>query len=118
MSEKEQLEKAKALFQAKEFSEAAEILTPLANEGGNAEAQYWLGCIFYGLDDPKYEAGAMTLFILSARQGFAPSQYMLGACHVEGNSAVPKDHDKAREWLGKAAAQTHADAKKALDELN
>jgi len=51
-----------------------------------------------------------------AEGGRASYQYELGMRYVEGNG-VAKDPEAARKWLGLAAKQGHADAKKKLDEL-
>jgi len=56
--------------------------------------------------------------IQRAQQGDAESQYQLGLWHWEGDARlVKKDAARAVEWLGKAAAQGHAEAQKKLDEM-
>ena len=49
----------------------------------------------------------------AAEQGDAQAQCELGVLYENGQG-VPKDHRKAAEWFGKAAAQGHAEAKEWL----
>ena len=51
-----------------------------------------------------------------AEDGSAEGQFDLGKQLLNGEG-VPKDEQKGREWLEKAAAQGHAKAKAALQSL-
>jgi TPR repeat protein len=57
---------------------------------------------------PKAREAAAKL--QAAEQGDANSQYKLGLQYLSGNG-VPRDYVKGVEWLEKAAAQDHAEAK-------
>lgn len=52
-----------------------------------------------------------------AEQGDAEAQFTLGQMYAKGQ-VVKRDYAQARQWYQKAAEQGHADAQKALDNLN
>jgi TPR repeat protein len=51
-----------------------------------------------------------------AAEGDAEAQYQLGCFYVAGQSFLKPDMELALEWLGKAAAQGHTEAKEKLAE--
>jgi uncharacterized protein len=82
---------------------------------GLAEAQYQLGNMHaYGLapagegEDPQRLAARW--YFEAARQGHAPAQYSLGILFLTG-SGVVQSVAQARQWMERAAAQGHGDAK-------
>ncbi|OOG22456.1 hypothetical protein B1C78_14755 [Thioalkalivibrio denitrificans] len=93
-----------AAFEAKHFSRASQLLSPLA-EGGNAEAQYrmaimcqnGLGCT----PNPDAAAGWMRA---AAEQGHAMAQHGLGFMFLEGE-CLDKDPKQAVHWFELAANQ-------------
>jgi uncharacterized protein len=81
---------------------------------GLAEAQFHLGNMYaYGLADPGPGADANRLaaqwIFEAARQGHSQAQYSLGIMFLTGTGVV-QDEAEAKRWIGRAAAQGHADA--------
>ncbi len=81
---------------------------------GLAEAQFQLGNMYaYGLAEPGADADPNRLaaqwYFEAARQGQAEAQYSLGILFLSG-SGVVQDEAEAMRWIGRAAAQGHADA--------
>jgi len=75
-------------FEAKDFTLALRLLSPLADEG-NSEAQYRLAMMFHnGL----------------GRVGHAFAQHGLGVMYLYGE-CTEKDESKAAEWFRRAAEQ-------------
>lgn len=62
------------------------------------------------------DKSALEKLARNATNGFPTCQYELGVRYQKGDG-VPVDFELAREWLGKAAAQGHAKAKAALENL-
>jgi TPR repeat protein len=59
---------------------------------------------------PGYSSGAEKLPTeVAAERGEANAQFEFARMLLSGNG-VPKDPEKALEWMKKAAAQNHADA--------
>lgn len=93
-----------AAFEAKQFSRATGLLSPLAAEG-NPEAQYrmaimaqnGLGMVENPLLAYKYMKGA-------AEQGLGLAQHGLGFMYLEGE-CVDKNPEKAVDWFKRAAEQ-------------
>ena len=74
---------------------------------GNVEAQYKLGCLYYGGRGVKqdYET-ARILFENAAVKGNAHAQFYLGMMYAAGKG-VRQDYLKEKDWYEKAAAQGH-----------
>ena len=114
----ELMEKGWTACETKDYRTAAKYFTPAA-ERGNAEAQYHVGLqLLYGADNIKRTGnindvmrelnemktrGAEWLR-KSAEQGYAPAQYSLAGCYLNG-TGIERDAAKGVEWLRKAAAQ-------------
>jgi TPR repeat protein len=91
-------------FEARNFSKALQLLTPLA-EDGNPEAQYRLGMIYQnGLGKVKNLEYAKKYMSAAAQQNHAYAQHGLGVMYLYGEG-VEKDESKALEWFRKAAEQ-------------
>ena len=121
---------AKALLDAKNYTEAVPKLQQAADKG-HKKAQYRLGkCYKEGWGVEKDRKKATQYYALSARQGYAKAQYQLGKAYLKGKG-VPADEQQAKSWLTKAvkddkhgkeildkmraeAASGDADAKKML----
>ena len=76
-----------------------------AADEGNALALFNLGWVHHtglGKTLEKDPIEAARLFALSAAQGYAQAEYMLGVLYYEGKG-VEQDYAKAVEWLLKAA---------------
>jgi TPR repeat protein len=108
--------------------------------GGDAEAQYQLGCFYVTGKSFLKPDMALALEWLGkaaaqgheaakeklaepervkdvrgkAESGDAEAQYQLGCFYVTGKISLPMDMLKATEWFGKAAAQGHEAAKRML----
>jgi uncharacterized protein len=81
---------------------------------GLAEGQFHLANMYaYGLapapeaEDPQ--RAAARWYFEAARQGHAEAQYSLAVLFLTG-SGVTLSAEEARKWMGRAAAQGHADA--------
>lgn len=96
------------------YKKALAIWEPLATQG-NAEAQYWLGSLYFNgqggvLQDYKI---AMKLAHQSATQGLASAQFVLGHMYVDGEG-TGQDFQEAVKWFRLAAEQGHEAARKIL----
>lgn len=99
----------KSLYkQAKDGNtQARERLQKLA-EQGIAEAQNWLGEIYYyGYGVDKDYEQAVAWYRKAAEQGEASAQNNLGVMYKKGNG-VDKDDEQAVKWFRKAAEQGEA----------
>jgi len=91
-------------FEAKEFTNAMRLLSPLA-ELGIAEAQYRMGMMYQnGLGLVKNDDYALKMMTASADQGHAYAQHGLGIMYLYGES-VEKNEQTALSWFTKAADQ-------------
>ncbi len=96
------------------YTQALAIWEPLAAQG-NAEAQYWLGSMYFnGLGSilQDYKA-AMKWVHQAAVQGHASAQFVLGHMYAAGEGAE-QDYQEAVKWFRLAAAQGHEAARKIL----
>jgi uncharacterized protein len=81
-----------------------------AAEKGYADAQYYLGQMYYnGQGVPQDYKQAVHWFTKAAEKGYADAQYYLGVMYDNG-PGVPQDYKKAANWYTKAAEQGHVDA--------
>lgn len=86
---------------------------------GLAEAQLRLGHMYayghVGLD-PRVDTGRLAAqwYFEAARQGLAEAQYSLGVLFLTG-TGVQHDDAQAMQWMRRAAAQGHADARVYLE---
>lgn len=91
-------------FEAKHFSRAMQLLTPLA-ESGNAEAQYRVAIMCQnGLGGTPNPEAAARWMRAAAEQGHAMAQHGLGFMYLEGE-CVEKDPRQAAHWFELAANQ-------------
>ena len=102
------------------FTEAIEILAPMAANGDD-EAQMYLGLMFrdgQGVEIDNFKA--FNFFKQSAEQGNAWSQKHLAWMYIDGKGAL-KDYKEAKYWFQKAYANDdegiRQDAKNAWDYL-
>src|SRR5512138_3288229 len=76
-----------------------------AAQQGNAEAQYYLGTLYWnGVGVNKNDAEAVQLYRRAAEQGYAPAQYDLGIAYRDGRG-VAKNEAEFVQWNRKAAEQ-------------
>jgi TPR repeat protein len=93
-----------AAFEAKHFSRAMQLLSPLA-EQGNAEAQHRLAIMYQnGLGVAQHDELALRWMKASAENGYPVAQHGLGFMYLEGECAE-KDPALAVQWFQKAADQ-------------
>jgi TPR repeat protein len=64
-----------------------------------------------------YQQQCLNSVIAGAKQGNAVAEYLLGMLYVDGYFGFPKDENKAKYWLNKAAQQGDKKAKEELEEL-
>lgn len=77
-----------------------------ASKSGDGKASYMLGNMYKSGDGVvKDIKKANSLYILSAEQGYARSQVLVGFMYEFGQSSVPKDGQKAVYWFEKSAEQ-------------
>lgn len=105
-----------AAFEAKHFSQALQLLSPLA-EQGDAEAQYRLAIMAQsGLGMHKNPVLALRFMHESAASGHALAQHGLGFMYFDGD-CTEKDMGQAKAWFTKAAAQGLAGSENMLQSL-
>jgi len=105
-----------AAFEAKHFSRAAQLLSPLA-ESGNDEAQYRLAIMYQnGLGVTRNEELAVKWMRAAAERGNALAQHGLGFMYLEGD-CIAADAAQAAHWFRLAADQGLAGAQVTLSML-
>jgi TPR repeat protein len=72
---------------------------------------------FNRLEESAWESERVLETMDKAGNGDAEAQYELGCFYITGKSFLKPDMTKATEWLGKAAGQGHAGAKKKFAEM-
>jgi len=93
-----------AAFEAKHFSQAAALLSPLADLG-NPDAQYRMAIMAQnGLGMVRNELLAYKYMKSAAEQDHALAQHGLGFMYMEGE-CVAKNAEMAAFWFRKAAEQ-------------
>jgi uncharacterized protein len=111
------LEEGLAAYQRGDGKAALVQLKPLATSG-DAEAQYYLGRLYYyeelGLRQ-NYRSSAQW-FHRAADQGHAAAQYKLGGMYFAGRG-VPQDDRLAIKWWRRAAEQGHGESQNNLGAL-
>jgi TPR repeat protein len=107
------LEDGVAAFDRGDYSTAEAILRPLADHGG-AEAQYFLGSMYYeGHEVPRRHVVAAQWYRKAAKQGYRSAQAALGEMYF-GGYGVPQSNAKAMHWWRKAADQGDSGAQNSL----
>ena len=87
----------------------------LLAEGGDLDAQYELGKIYYaGKDVPQDLYEAKRWFASAADKGHAEAQYRLGNCYARGQGVTERNYNIAVRYYQMAANQDNADALFAL----
>ncbi|MEW8351374.1 MAG: tetratricopeptide repeat protein, partial [Candidatus Thiodiazotropha taylori] len=96
-----ELSSAIAAFEGKNFSRAAGLLSPLA-EQGSVEAQYRMAIMSQGgLGIAVNELMAYKYMKAAAESGHAMAQHGLGFMYLEGE-CVEQNLERAVEWFKKA----------------
>lgn len=91
----------------------------IAAKLGNADAQYWLGGMYYygqGAAVQNYELAARW-FGAAAKQGQRDAQFALGKMYEKGKGVTQIDESVAAQLYYKAATQGHKDAQFALGQM-
>lgn len=90
----------------------------------SAEAGYPPAQAFYGISlingsiIPKNISEGFKWLETSANNGWGEAQKTLGAAYFQGDAGLPRDVEKAKYWLGKAAEQHVDGAADMLDYIN
>ena len=109
----ESLAEASRALEAGQYTQAIEILTPLAKDG-NQLAQYRLGTMYYnGTGVTEDEKQAIYWWKKAAASGHADSMYQLGTAFLYGSHAakiVPDPDREAAIWYFQAASAGHVEA--------
>ena len=93
-----------AAFEAKNFSLAMQLLSPLA-DAGNPDAQHRVAIMCQnGLGVIRNEFRAFKMMKAAAEQGYAIAQHGLGFMYLEGDCAE-QNSSLAASWFRKAADQ-------------
>ena len=93
-----------AAFEAKHFSRAMQLLSPVA-EQGDMQAQHLVAIMYQnGLGVAQSDLAAYKWMHDSAQQGYGLAQHGLGFMYLEGE-CVERNPAKAVEWFRKAADQ-------------
>ena len=86
-----------------DYAEAMRLLRPLA-ELGDAEAQLWVGLLYFGGHGTRRNvAEAVVWWRKAAEQGYAPGQLNLGMVYFSGEMGLPQDYILAHMWSNLAA---------------
>ncbi len=97
-----------AAYKRGDYATALEQLKPLA-QLGNAEAQVYLGeMYYYGYGIAQNDNQAVYWYRKAAEQGHANGQYNLGWMYRKGRGVAQND-SQAVYWYRKAAEQGHTD---------
>lgn len=110
------LQSAKSAYKNKDYPAALKEFKSLA-EGGNAEAQFYVGLMYDNGEGVTQDyrqvvthvQQAMTWYRKAAEQGFAPAQTNLGII-LEMGGQVERNYKEAASWYRKAADQGDAAA--------
>ena len=98
------LEDGVSAFGRGDYAAAEAILRQLADQGG-AEAQYYLGSMYYeGHEVPRRYIVAAQWYRKAAKQGYRDAQAALGEMYF-GGYGVPQNDAMAIVWWRKAADQ-------------
>jgi TPR repeat protein len=99
-----------AAYQKGALVTAVKELRPLA-QAGHAEAQYYLGRVYYygGRGIRHDYARAAQWFRKAADQGHAAAEYKIGGMYFSGRG-VSQDYPEAARWWRKAADQGHGES--------
>ena len=93
-----------AAFEAKHFSRAMQLLSPIA-EGGDPQAQHMVAIMYQnGLGVAQSDMAAYKWMRQAAEQDYGLAQHGLGFMYLEGE-CIAKNPEKAVEWFSKAAEQ-------------
>jgi uncharacterized protein len=96
-----------AAFNRSDYTKAARILGPIA-EQGNQEAQTYLGFMYAnGRGVPQDYHEAVRWYRRASEQGNPSAQFLLGLCYDKGQG-VPLDFVQAYKWLNLAVAHASA----------
>lgn len=107
-------------YENNEYEKAKKMFLKAASIG-NAEAEYWLGVMYYngkGVKEDTEKANewfqkAIRSYLKKAKQEDTNAQYSLGYMY-ENEQGVAKNIEKAIEWYQKAANQGEEESKKCL----
>lgn len=98
---KQLYQQGKALYDAKNYTQAVPKLKAAADKG-NKKAQYRLGrCYEKGKGVQKDLNMAFSLYTKGAAQNHAKSQYALGRCYLRGKG-TQVNKELAKKWFIKA----------------
>ena len=107
------LEDGVSAFGRSDYAAAEAILRQLADQGG-AEAQYYLGSMYYeGHEVPRRYIVAAQWYRKAAKQGYRDAQAALGEMYF-GGYGVPQNDAMAIVWWRKAADQGDSGAQNSL----
>ena len=94
-------------YMASDFENARKIWLPLA-EGGDTDAQAWIGSLYANGDGVELDDGeGFKWYLKSAEGGNVQAQSNVGAMYAMGKG-VAQDDEAAVSWFEKAAAQGDA----------
>ena len=104
------IEEGRRAYMARDFERARALWLPLA-EGGNAEAQAWVGSLYANGDGVEADAAAAFAWYLKSADGRnVLAQSNVGAMYAMG-SGVAQDMAEAVRWLRRAARGGDANAR-------
>jgi hypothetical protein len=90
----------------------------IAATDGKPEAQMLLGQLYFnGEGVEKDIKAALYWYEKAATQDFADAQYRLGSLYFDGKHNIPKDYDKAYQWLQMALENGNKKAKPKVENL-
>lgn len=93
-----------------DYDEAAVVIKIAADRGSAAALCDYGVYLMNGDGVEKDETGAVRCWEKAAEQDFAPAQYKLGVCYMQGACGVEKDEAKAAQYFIKAAEGGNRDS--------
>ena len=112
----ESYENAVAALGRRDFTLAAQLFRPLA-EQGDLQAQVSLGRMYHGGHGvPQDYQEALKWFRKAAEQDDAQAQSMLGGMYASGLGS-PQDYQEAVKWYRRAAQQGNINAQNSLGRI-
>ena len=113
-SVEQRFEQAHLAVKNKNYHEAFQRLSKLADEG-HPEAQHFVGLMYEkGIGVKKNLRKAVSYYHRAADQNVGEAQSALGHMYLVGNAVLYKDADKAKQWLTRAADKEVPEAEYSL----
>jgi TPR repeat protein len=110
------MDEAWTAYSKRDYKEAMKWYK-LAAAQGDAQAQYWIGAMYYrGRGVIQDYKEAVRWYRLAAEQGDAQAQYWIGAMYYRGHGFT-RDHIRAHMWFNLSSSAGHAPGTEIRDQI-